>query len=103
MALRAFIVALFLVVAAPAQGMIPCFPPDGLKKMWKEYGEEQVATATLGKAGDGMLLLNNPKTGSWTMLIVRKDKMVCPLASGDDFKFLLPKVKGQEIRWTPNL
>jgi len=73
-----------------------CFDPAGAKNFHAQYGEEQVARATLGSVGD-MLLLANPNTGTWTMMIVREDKLLCPFASGNNFKLTRPATEGQKI------
>jgi hypothetical protein len=44
-----------------------------------------------------MILLSNKDTGTWTMLIVREDGLMCPFSSGDEFKLIQPKVTGKEV------
>tara|TARA_R100000995_G_scaffold65409_1_gene34423 strand:+ start:189 stop:494 length:306 start_codon:yes stop_codon:yes gene_type:complete len=83
----------------PAQAMM-CFDPiDGRANFYKEFGEKEVGKGTLGNdLENGMLLLANPKTGTWTVMIVRfKDGFLCPFASGKNFELIKPKVKGQQI------
>ena len=86
--------AAFFVPKAQAQMM--CFDSAGVKNFHAQYGEEEVARATLGSVG-GMLLLANPVTGTWTMMIVRPDKLLCPFASGNDFVLTKPKDRGEKI------
>ena len=105
MALRTFItptlaaltVALVAAFFAPkAQAQLMCFDATGVQNFHAEYGEEEVARGTLGSVGE-MLLLANPNTGTWTMMIVRPDKLLCPFASGNKFVLTKPVDKGQNI------
>ena len=96
-------VALVAAFFVPSAKAMVCFDPiDGFAEFMRQFGESEVANGDLGSdKKNGMLLLANPKTGSWTMMIVRKvDGFLCPMASGDNFKLKIPKVKGQKIKWT---
>jgi hypothetical protein len=44
-----------------------------------------------------MLLLSNKDTGTWTMVIVRKDGLMCPFSSGNEFELIKPKVTGKVV------
>ena len=93
----AFLAAFF---APTAQAMM-CFDAKGMANFHKQYGEHEVARGSLGNDGHKMLLLANPKTGSWTMIIVRvPDGLMCPFSSGNNFKIIQPSIKGQKIQWT---
>tara|TARA_A100000172_G_scaffold78963_1_gene65198 strand:+ start:107 stop:427 length:321 start_codon:yes stop_codon:yes gene_type:complete len=90
----AFIAAFFM---PSAQAMV-CFDRHGLMNFHQKFGEEEVARAELGSDGHKMILMANPKTKTWTMMIVRKpDGMVCPFASGDDFQLIKPIERGEKI------
>jgi hypothetical protein len=89
----AFVAAFF---APKAQAQLMCFDANGVKNFHAEYGEEEVARGTLGSVGE-MLLLANPNTGTWTMMIVRPDKLLCPFASGNNFVLTKPVDRGQNI------
>ena len=94
--LTAALVAAFFVPAA--QAMI-CFEEGAVEAFDKKYGEKPVARGALETNGLEMIFLLNPETKSWTMLIIRPDKIVCPFATGEDFKLIksTPKVGGQAI------
>ena len=96
-ALTVALVAAFFV--PPAKAMV-CFDPiDGFAEFMRQFGESEVAGGDLGSdKKNGMLLLANPKNGSWTMMIVRKvDGFLCPMASGENFKLKTLKSKGHKI------
>jgi hypothetical protein len=95
-ALTAALVAAFFVPAA--QAMI-CFEQGAVEAFEEKYGEKPVARGALGTDGLEMIFLLNPKTKSWTMLIIRPDKIVCPFATGENFELIksTPKVGGQAI------
>jgi hypothetical protein len=90
----AFLAAFFMT---PAEAMV-CFDQSGYERFKEQFEEREIAKGSLG-AGDElkMLLLSNKSTGSWTMVIVRKDGLMCPFSSGNDFKLVKPLIKGQRI------
>jgi len=90
----AFLAAFFMT---PAQAMV-CFDQSGLERFKKQFQENEIAEGSLG-AGDElkMLLLSNEDTGSWTMVIVRKDGLMCPFSSGNEFELIKPKVTGKVV------
>ena len=95
-ALTAAFVAAFFVPKAQAQ--MVCFDANGLSNFHKQFGEKEVARGALGNDGHKMALLVNPVTGTWTMMIVRAaDGLLCPFASGADFKLTPVKTEGQKI------
>ena len=84
----------------PAQAMV-CFDQSGYERFKKQFEEGEIAEGSLGMGDDlRMLLLSNKRTGSWTMVIVRKDGLRCPFSSGNDFKLSKPLIEGQKIKWT---
>jgi hypothetical protein len=90
----AFLAAFFMT---PAQAMV-CFDQSGYERFKAQFGEREIAEGLLGKGDElRMLLLLNKSTGSWTMVIVRKDGLRCPFSSGNDFKLVKPLIKGQRI------
>ena len=95
-ALTVALVATFFVPRAQAQ--MVCFDATGIINFHKQYGEEEVARGSIGSDGHKMLLLANPETGTWTMILVRvPDGLLCPIASGNDFKLKTLKSKGHKI------
>ena len=64
---------------------------DGLNK---RYDEEIVFLTTgVNNIGDELFhsLWTNQSTGTWTFLVLNKNKnVVCIIASGDNFKFMTP-------------
>ena len=87
--LAALVAAFFMAAPASAQMFprtvrIPCSGPDALPNLLaRDYGE----TVTEQGIADGALvqLWRNPETGSWTILMVMPDGMVCALAGGGDW------------------
>jgi hypothetical protein len=90
----AFLAAFFIT---PAQAMV-CFDQSGYERFKEQFQEREIAKGSLG-AGDElkMLLLSNKSTGSWTMVIVRKDGLMCPFSSGNEFELIKPKVTGKVV------
>tara|TARA_R100000700_G_C3139237_1_gene121596 strand:+ start:414 stop:722 length:309 start_codon:yes stop_codon:yes gene_type:complete len=95
-----------LTIAACAAFFVPtaqaivCFDPtEGFAKFIQQFGEEKIGGGDLGSDKQNkMLLLANPKTGTWTMMIVRNiDGFLCPMASGENFKLQTPEIEGQKI------
>ena len=97
--LAALTVALMAAFFVPAAQAMICFEKGAVKAFEDKYGEKPVAKGALGEDGFKMIFLLNPKTKSWTMLIVRPDKIICPFATGENFKLIksAPKVGGQPI------
>lgn len=100
MAFRAVIIAAAIAMWAGSAHALACFDSIGYQNFNTQYHEDPVARGSLGTAGK-MLLVANKKTGTWTMLIVRDDMLMCPFASGTNFKLVKPE--GQKIKWTPKL
>jgi hypothetical protein len=90
----AFLAAFFIT---PAQAMV-CFDQGGYERFKEQFEEREIAKGSLG-AGDElkMLLLSNKDTGTWTMVIVRKDGLMCPFSSGNEFELIKPKVTGRVV------
>ena len=88
--LAAALVAAFFMAAPvaaqvfPRTVRVPCSGPDALPDVLaRDYGE-----AVTGQGiADGALvqLWRNPQTGTWTILMVLPDGMVCALADGGDW------------------
>lgn len=71
--------------APPAQAQVPCASRDKLvDQLEKKHGE---AVAGIGLAGPNALyeIWTSPKTGSWTILLTRPDKISCVIATGQDW------------------
>jgi hypothetical protein len=63
-----------------------CFPiAQATAGLAKEYGEH---LAGLGKvnSGNGVVLMLNPETGTWTLLRVTQDGAACPLLAGEHWR-----------------
>lgn len=79
---------------AAAQQRQLCAPRDKLvEKLAQEFGEAPSAGGIDG-AGNLMEILTGPK-GSWTLLIVRPDRMACIVGSGDGWLLYEPTVPGR--------
>jgi hypothetical protein len=93
----AFLAAFFMT---PAEAIV-CFDQSGYERFKAQFGEREIAKGSLGKGDElRMLLLSNRDTGSWTMVIVRKDGLRCPFSSGNDFKLVKPLIEGKQVKWT---
>ena len=91
--------ALAFIFSPTVKAMV-CFDPvNGRANFYAQFGEEEVGSGTFGTdLENGMLLLANRETGTWTVLIVRfKDGFLCPLASGKNFQLIKPTAKGRKI------
>ena len=93
----AFLAAFFIT---PAQAMV-CFDQGGYERFKEQFEEREIAKGSIGKGDElRMLLLSNSDTGTWTMIIVRKDGLMCPFSSGNDFKLIRPRIEGKQGKWT---
>ena len=93
----AFLAAFFIT---PAQAMV-CFDQSGYERFKEQFEEREIAKGSIGKGDElRMLLLSNSDTGTWTMIIVRKDGLMCPFSSGNDFKLIRPRIEGKQGKWT---
>ena len=79
---------------AQAQPRQMCAPRAALlEKFAAEFGEAPYAGGIDG-AGNLMEILASPK-GTWTLLIVRPDKIVCIVGSGEGWLVYEPTVPGR--------
>jgi hypothetical protein len=70
---------------AMAQSTPQCGPlGDVMARLFDGFGESLVASFTI-KGGDRFMVLANPETGSWTMLLRREPDLVCAAAFGTDW------------------
>jgi hypothetical protein len=86
-ALLAITLALMLGTGrrALAQGTPQCGPlADVMARLFDGFGEHLVASFT-AKGGGRFMVLANPETGSWTMLVRAAEDMVCVAAIGTDW------------------
>ena len=86
----------FLLFALPAfaQQRQLCAPRAALvEKLAQEFGEAPTAGGIDG-AGNLMEILTSPK-GTWTLLIVRPDKIACIVGSGEGWLIYEPTVPGR--------
>lgn len=86
----------FLLFALPAsaQQRQLCAPRAALvEKLAQEFGEAPTAGGIDG-AGNLMEILTGPK-GTWTLLIVRPDKIACIVGSGEGWLIYEPTAPGR--------
>jgi len=99
--LAALTVALVAAFFASSAKAMVCFDQDGYERFKEQFQEREIARGTLGKGDElRMLLLSNEKTGTWTMVIVRKDGLMCPFSSGNEFELIRPRIEGKQVKWT---
>lgn len=87
LAMLSITLALLLGVGrqATAQGTPQCGPlGEVMARLFAEFGESMVASFTVNGGGRFMVLAN-PETGSWTMLVRDKSDRVCAAAFGTDW------------------
>jgi len=91
-------IAAFAAFFVPnAQAMV-CFDKDGYERFKNQFRESEIAKGSVGNGDElKMRLLSNKDTGTWTMIIVRKDGLMCPFSSGNNLKLIAPLIKGREI------
>ena len=85
----ALVAAFFMAAPASAQILprnlpVPCSGPELLPGLLaRDFGE---TLQEQGLAGGALVQLwRSPDTGSWTILMVLPDGLVCALASGEDW------------------
>tara|TARA_R100001126_G_C4807203_1_gene139975 strand:+ start:130 stop:441 length:312 start_codon:yes stop_codon:yes gene_type:complete len=95
--IAAFLAAFFMT---PAEAMV-CFDQSGYERFKNQFQESEIANGSIGPGDElKMILLSNKDTGTWTMLIVREDGLMCPFSSGDEFKLIRPRIEGKQVKWT---
>lgn len=85
-----------LLISAPAWGQQRqlCAPRQALlEKFAQEFGEVPFSGGIDG-AGNLMEILTSPK-GTWTLLLVRPDKIACILGSGESWLIYEPTIAGR--------
>lgn len=94
--IRAILVLTFLAIAFPAfaQQRQLCAPRAALlEKLSQDFGETPYSSGVDG-GGNLMEIMTGPK-GSWTLLIVRPDKIACIVGSGEGWLIYEPTVGGR--------
>lgn len=92
--IRLALALLLFAFPAFAQQRQLCAPRNALiEKLSQEFGEAPYAGAIDG-AGNLMEILTGPK-GTWTLLIVRPDKIACIVGSGEGWLLYEPTVGGR--------
>jgi hypothetical protein len=94
--IRKIFVLILLAIALPAsaQPRQLCAPRAALlEKLSQDFGEVPFARGIDG-GGNLMEILTGPK-GSWTLLIVRPDKIACIVGSGEGWLVYEPTVPGR--------
>lgn len=101
--LPAALVAALFISAVPAgsgsvrmAALIPCADPKSMATMLRRFDEQQLATAVDADQAP-MVLSVNPNTGTFTVLIRRRDGLNCILAAGRDFKLTGKLIAGRDI------
>ncbi|KKL70299.1 hypothetical protein LCGC14_2106280 [marine sediment metagenome] len=75
------------IVFAAALGCIPY--QSALDHFWEQW-EEVITYSAITNNGLILETLVNKETTTWTMLLVRPDKMACLLSSGDGWRVVIP-------------
>ena len=92
--IRLALALLLFAFPAFAQQRQLCAPRAALlEKLSQEFGEAPYAGAIDG-AGNLMEILTGPN-GTWTLLIVRPDKIACIVGSGEGWLLYAPTVPGR--------
>lgn len=92
--IRLALALLLFAFPAFAQQRQLCAPRNALiEKLSQEFGEAPYAGAIDG-AGNLMEILTGPK-GTWTLLIVRPDRIACIVGSGEGWLIYEPTVPGR--------
>jgi hypothetical protein len=86
------------IMPVPANAQSACTDRAQLMAALAEkYGEAGVMTGTTANGELAVMMLSNPKTGTWTFLYLRPDGMMCMAASGKDYAvrdYVKPHDKG---------
>ena len=92
--IRLTLALLLFAFPAFAQQRQLCAPRAALvEKLAQEFGEAPTAGGIDG-AGNLMEILTGPK-GSWTLLIVRPDRIACIVGSGEGWLVYEPTMPGR--------
>lgn len=92
--IRLALALLLFAFPAFAQQRQLCAPRNALiEKLSQEFGEAPYAGAIDG-AGNLMEILTSPK-GTWTLLIVRPDRIACIVGSGEGWLIYEPTIPGR--------
>lgn len=79
------------LIGSPAVAQMQCAGFADLAALYSEAHGETVAVRGLDTAGQAMIVLANPDTGTWTLLVVQPNGIACPIAFGDAFEYHKPK------------
>jgi hypothetical protein len=90
------ILALTIFLCAPAQAESQCGPADELKKILREKYKEQPRIGMIAQNSTPMVIWENPKTGTWT-LVISTPTTACIVAAGSGGIKILPMVKGTAL------
>lgn len=92
--IRLALALLLFAFPAAAQQRQLCAPRAALvERLSQDFGEAPFASGIDG-GGNLMEILSSPK-GSWTLLIVRPDKIACIVGSGEGWLVYEPTVPGR--------
>jgi hypothetical protein len=96
--MKSLIAACHILAAIPAQAQQrPCAPVQVMQEsLASEYGETPAFIAAAGEAGDlAVATFINPKTNSFSILVVRPDGIACMIAAGEHWRGLPVKPVGE--------
>lgn len=71
----------------PAMAQQPCGPMEKLvEHLASHYREAQVAAGDVDNGNGSLFFFANPKTGTWTMGVLKPSGLVCLIASGTHWR-----------------
>lgn len=88
--------AAFVAIAAvgfgsPAIAQMQCGGYADTLAAYSEKHGESIVTRGLDAGGNAMVILGNPDTGTWTLLVVYPNGTACLVAYGDALELHKPK------------
>jgi hypothetical protein len=93
--LRALVAVLAMTAPAIAQEA-PCGPTGTVeKRINKDYGETLVGAGIV--AGGVLFTTANPQTGTFTVMLRRKDGQTCVLMGGTGYAMQDPEIPGVKL------
>jgi hypothetical protein len=85
--LAALVLCVLVLIVPPASAQSICASKkDFLDALAAKYGEAEIMNGTASDGTTALMVLANPETGTWSIMIVRPGGFICMLASGDDYQ-----------------
>ncbi len=98
--MRAALLCLFLTgFASPAAAQGNCFPTVVVERYLKQQYNEAGVSIAVANSGALVERWQSPG-GSWTLLIRTRDKRLCIVMSGENWRELDPPLQGEKIEDT---